>query len=93
MCCDVSAYQLKRSPAPLIHSSHEQVQFTTCQRSDLVPQIYCLPPEAICNGHFLLNNPVLLKLQLLEAVVVHLITVTAFLSLVFLYFDEDTLRA
>ena len=58
----------------------------------LVPQVYGFSPEAIGYRHLLFYGPILLKLQLLEAVIVHIIAVIAFLSLVLLDLDKDTLK-
>ena len=58
----------------------------------LVPQVYGLSPEAVGYRHFLFYGPILLKFQLLEAIIVDLSTVIAFLPLVLLDLDKDTLK-
>lgn len=58
----------------------------------LVPQVYGLSPEAVGDRHFLFYGPILLKFQLLEAIIVDLSTVIAFLPLVLLDLDKDTLK-
>lgn len=58
----------------------------------LVPQVYGFSPKAIGYCHLLFYGPIILKFQLLKAIIVQLSAVIALLSLVLLDLDKDTLK-
>ena len=60
--------------------------------SYLLPQVDCLSPEAICNGHFALDSPVFFKLQGFKPCIVYFSAVSALLTLVLFHLYKYALQ-